>query len=224
MRSRLELKVILIFQLLVSALDSDILWPSNEDSPFSDTSLSLSQTSSFLDSIKFSESQEPLFEDLDSTIISPSSDIDGLTGSSFTNDVALDKSFELADCSPSESLSTIGTSRVRRLDLEESGSCKDTAAEPHPGGEDIFNERVDVLRGDPDILQKLTETMRNKAANTQCVFFTLSILPWGVCSSGWPPDEILLGETVAIPTRGVFSVYTLEYYKLGKLQSQSDDS
>lgn len=210
MYAHLRLNTMLILQLFLPASDSDLLGPAVGDPLFFDPSLSPNQAS-FVVSAKLPEIQDSLFENLDSSIDLSLSDIDGLTGSPFSNDDALDKDFQLADCS---SLETLFPVRVRRLDG--SGNCKYSAAESHSSSEDTFQEPMDLLSGDPDILDKLTETMRNKAANTQCVFYTLSILPWGVCSSGWPPDEIALGETIMIPTRGVYGLFRLEYYKLGK--------
>ena len=212
MYARLKLKIILTVQLVLPASTSDLMWPSNEDLLFSDTSLSFGQTL-FSDSTNLSQNQEAFFEELDSGNVWPLSDTDGLTGSPFSDD-AWDRTFELAGCSSSENLSAMDKSRVRRLNKSE--KCKNSAVELHSSNEDVFKERVDLLGGDLDILKKLTETIRNKAANTRCVFYTLSILPWGVCSSGWPPDEIATGESVSIPTRGVFSLYRLEYYNLGK--------
>lgn len=214
MNAHLTLKITLGLRLLLLTSGSDLVWPSSEDSIFSDTGLSLSQTS-FIDSLKSSEHQESLFEGLDDGIVLPFSDTDALVGSPFSTNDAFDTALELTDCSSPEILHTIGQSRVRRWDG--SGYCKDPSREPHTNSEDVFKERMDLLRSDPNILDKLTETMRNRAANTLCVFYTFSILPWGVCSSGWPADEILLGKTMTIPGRGVFDLYRLEYYKLGKL-------
>lgn len=212
MLAHLKLSILLVWQLLLPVSDSNLLWPSNEESLFPDTSLPLGQT--FFDSIELSENQESLFEDLDGSILLPLSDTDGVTRRPFSKEDSLDKAIELADCS-SENLSTMDISMVKRI--AESGSCKNTAAELQSDSEDAFQERVKLLGDDSATWDKLTETMRNKAAHTRCVFYTLSLLPWGVCSSGWLPDEIPLGESISIPTRGVFILYTLEYYKLGKL-------
>lgn len=214
MYAHFKLKLVLIVQLFSPASDAAFLWPPVGNPLLFDPNLSLGQAS-FVDSVQSLENQDPLFKDLDSGFVLPLSDTDVLTGSLLFNDDALGKDSELADCSSSETPSAIAMSRVRRLDQSE--TCKTTAGEPGSSSDDDFKERINLPFGDLNILDKLTEAMKNKAANTRCVFYTLSILPWGVCSSGWPPDEIPMGRTVNIPTRGVFSLYVLEYYKLGKL-------
>ena len=214
MYAHFKLKLILILPLLSPASDSDFLWPPAGNSLFSDPNITLGEAS-FVDSAKLPEHQDLFFEDLDNSIDLPSSDTGGLMGSLFFNDDAQDQDFELAECSSSQTSSAIGISRVKRLD--QSGNCKTSTTQPDSSSDDDFKESIDLLSGDLNILDKLTEAMKNKAANTRCVFYTLSILPWGVCSSGWPPDEIPMGRTIDIPTRGVFDLYVLEYYKLGKL-------
>lgn len=219
MHAHLKFRLLLILQLFLPASNSDPLWLPSVNSLVLEPNLSLSQAS-FVDSATFAEDQDPLFENVDSGIVLPLDDPDSLTESLFSDDGgALNKDIKVAGCSSSETFSTTEISRVRRRD--ESGNCRNSAAEVPSSNEDGFQERVDLLPGDLDILDQLTETMRNKAANTRCVFFTLSVLPWGVCSSGWPPDEIPMGESISIPTRGAFSLYVLEYYKVGKLRADS---
>lgn len=143
--------------------------------------------------------------------------------SSLSDHTLFDDTFEMAECETSKSLPVIGKkSRLRRLD--DSRSCKiptttpPTGVDPPLGGAD--DEPVKILDlmtrlNDPYFLMKYTAARQNRDHNSYCYLFTEGILPWGVCSSGNPEDQLTINDQLHVVTIGFFNAYDLDHCTLG---------
>jgi hypothetical protein len=185
--------------------------------PFDQVEPSLSQAASFFDepaslsglptsseeSKAYSPySSEPLFEDTPTW-----SQTDDVTSNVFWDDIILKDSFEVADCSTSEFLSSIGKkSRVRRRDdsrtCEAPATIPPTDAKKKPKRPDRDSNptppRYDPARVDevnqqlfygPDSYDNFLLSGDNPETNSFCYLVTQTFLPFGVCSSGNISDE-----------------------------------
>lgn len=200
MRSLLLLDMFFTLPAILAALDS---WPSNDESLFSDPDLALDASALPSNELALAPSDQTESPSLfDSDLLPENSETDtpwsfswdlnddSSLGSSL-DDVGVDNSFELADCSASESLHFFGKSRVRRND--HLGICKKKpdAATGESEGWDLesFQRALDIR---PGAEEKPTELTNSEQQNRFCFLLTLGALPWGVCSSGNPADEVLV--------------------------------
>jgi hypothetical protein len=157
----------------------------------------------------FPDSPEPFFED------TPSWSESGKVNTNvFSDDIILNDFFEVADCSTSEFLPSIGKkSRLRRRD--ESRTCEapatipptDAKKKPKRPGRDsnptpppYDPARVDELNKQllygPDSYDNFLSSGANQESNSFCYIFTQTLLPFGVCSSGKKSDETLAASQV----------------------------
>ena len=165
-----------------------------------------------------------LWSDLDADI-APSSNIDNINGPNFIfddNDNDNDKSsFQLVDCSNSESLPTfdssltfdpldslpnidIAQSRLRRREgggqecVNPATTPRTDSQSPRRGSPKVSNleDEFRQLLEDPEMLNRATlSTSGNQNYNTPCFVITDGRLPWGVCSSGRVGEQERVRET-----------------------------
>lgn len=197
MRSHLIFSFISVLSI-VSALDSDLTWPSNGDFSL-DTDLSSNQETL--------SSALPLDPDFGIDLTTPPADsyLTDIPSSDVPLDTNIDNSSILnfdsplvvADCSSSERFPTIGKSRLRRLDG--STSCSNNPISGDTGGEvtlptDLFSSDTAI-----DALEKKV-TGDNQERNADCITYTQGALPVGLCSTGLLPDVSVIGS---FPINGV---------------------
>lgn len=110
---------------------------------------------------------------------SPQDESDIFWGDAPPNDDGdIAESFDLVDCSSSNSFPAFGKSRIRRRD--ESTRCKNPSLTSPPSDNFPFGTSADPLAG----LQLFTSFRRNRRKNTACDALTFNVLPFGVCNSG----------------------------------------
>ena len=142
---------------------------------------------------------------------------------SLLDDTLLSDSFEVADCSRSESLPAMGRkSRVRRLDG--SGTCVNPSTTPptavdEPSGS-VSDKPVDLrdllrLLDSPIFMEMSRQSKKDKDNNQYCFLYTDGNLPWGVCSSGRPDDQRKVIGQLDISGFGSFDAYELDHCTLG---------
>lgn len=203
MRWLLLLGVSFTLLAINGAMDS---WPSNDDSLFSDSDWALDSPALPSDDLALvpldQDNSPPLFDtdlpsvnsetDLSESIPWAFNDDPTLSPSSSFDDLSLADSFQLADCSASsENLPLFSKSRIRRNDSP--GVC-----EPNPDGTSSDGlEGLDLgrIQRELDVRLNPVETMKgtlNDEHNEFCTLLTVGALPWGVCSSGNPADELLV--------------------------------
>lgn len=164
-----------------------------------------------------SDASDSLFEDDVNT------QNDKVDLNSLLDDTLLGDSFEVADCSSSESLPAISRkSRVRRLDG--SGACVNPSPTPptavdEPSGS-VSDKPVDLrdlmrLLDSPIFMEMSRQSKKDKDNNQYCFLYTDGNLPWGVCSSGRPDDQRKVIGQLDISGFGSFDAYELDHCTLG---------
>ena len=159
---------------------------------------------------------ESVFMDQDD-IISPSNKNDEWNEISSWNDVALDNSPELSECSSSEIPPSLGRSRVRRRN--EPRICKDDPTSSSgivssvKGGDPDFSRLSEVLPQNPDDATRLLGAMGDENQNSFCALYTKLVMPYGVCSQG----EVMVAGILTLPSGGIFYHYTLRQFTIGML-------
>lgn len=223
MRSVLLLDLLFTFVAITDAMDS---WAFDDESLFSNSNLALDASVLPVKELALAPSDQnesPSLFALDLPPENSETDTSGLLpwdlngdsalGSSF-DDLGIHDSFKLADCSASENLTPFDKLRTRRN--ENLGKC-----EQNPDGLTGDTQR------DPESIQKLLETqlgaeeipmagLTSKDQNQFCFLLSLGVLPWGVCSSGDPADELLvIMDPITINGNPQALAYTLSHCTLG---------
>ena len=227
MRFSLLLDLLFTLSATTATLDS---WPSTDDSLFaaSDSTFDspalpaneLASTSLFQD-----DSPSPFKTDL--LPENPETDPPGLIPWDLNNDSSLgplfenlsvDDSFQLADCSASsENGPLFSKSRTRRNDSP--GICEPRADSTPPDGTE---ELLDLGRLQRELDVRLNPvdetkgTLNAEELNEFCSLFTVGVLPWGVCSSGNLADELLVAvDPITVNGGPQTLAYTLTHCTLG---------
>ena len=229
MFSRLIFSTIFMHSVIVSAamLDFDPTWFLTDDTLLSNTELP-----SGPGSISFSQPLSPadpslsLFDPAqlpeNSVFLSTNNDIETfdallwdmdkgiptLSGTDNNDESNLfsDDSFQLVDCSASESPPMLGRSRLRRGD---DGKCaKPSTLPPLKSESSAVNlplNRIRQLFSNPDWQEMAIQwsISNNRDHNQNCDIFTLGQMPWGVCASGEVIDQVRMTEA------GVFADFKL---------------
>ena len=202
MRSLLLLDVLFTLFAINRAIDS---WPSNDNLFFSDSDFAQDSPALPGDDLALvpldQDNSPPLFDtDLPpvSSGTDPSGSIpwalnDDLTLSPSFDDLSLDGSFQLADCSASsENLPLFSKSRIRRNDSP--GICKQNPDGTSPDGLEGLDlghiQREQDFRLNP--VEKAKGALNGDELNEFCSLLTVGALPWGVCNSGNLADELLV--------------------------------
>lgn len=233
MRSYRWLDLIYTFSALVHATALDLPWSSSDDvfqsdieSPSDQAALPFSQLTPGLD-----DTAASLFEPADapvdlgsSNLHAPGSDLGDLdnskdlfaSGSNLLSDnTVFNTGFDLSDCSPTDSLPNIGKSRARRRD--DSQACPDptvAGAQMASGSADDLSSLRDLFTG-LETIQRLAGGSSTEDQNPACYEFTRGILPWGVCSSGNPDDELQLHSSLMPPAWVIFDIWLLRHCTMG---------
>ena len=232
MRSVLLLDALFSLTAITATMDS---WPSNDESLFSDSDLAMDAPALPINELALGPSDQDesswLFDPdlvslLDPDLLPATSETDtsGLqfwdlddasTLGSSIDDVEMDNSFQLADCSASESLPLFGKSRAKRND--NLGVCKETPDAASDGLEGWTLERLErALNGRPGAAETPEGALNSEEQHEICSLLSLGALPWGVCSSGNPADEVLMVvDPIIIKGNPQTLAYTLFHCRLG---------
>lgn len=197
MHSRPLFGLISLFSI-VSALDSDPSWFLDGDFS-SDTDLALSPgvlSAALPSDLDFGVDSTTPPVDSYSSDISSNNDLPWDTNLDSNNVLNFDDPLLIADCSSSENIPSIGTSRLRRRDG--SASCVNNGVNKGTSGE--INLPTVLFSSDAlDALEtKIMST--NREQNGNCLLYSQQVLPVGVCSSGRIQD---ISVTGAITIGGV---------------------
>lgn len=242
MCSRIVLGLIsFILTFLVSTVDSDLAEPLNDESLFSDQPLPLDESALssnqpvFLASndIASQSSNQPVFlasndiappsfsdwddlnTDTSELLSSSESANDSILSTPFNDPLLADTSQQVGCLTSSEYLPPFGKSRARRRDGL--GLCPNTA---NGGAGDIVWPDLPglrELRTKWDGQELMNEAVGDSRFNALCYLYSLSILPFGVCSSGDPKDVRLTTGETAIGPYGRFITYIVSRGTLGTL-------
>lgn len=167
MTVRLILDTMFSFSVIVPLVMSDLAWPLNHELSAPETDFSLNnEVLAFDQSMNFNSSPEPdLFPEN-----AKSSDF-------FSNDeIGVNESFELADCSSSELRPALGTSRMRRRGVSE--ECKNPTSTSSTSAFSLWDPAIDPW----GLVENRIE--QNSLRYSDCVVLTFNVLPFGLCHSG----------------------------------------
>jgi hypothetical protein len=212
--------VLFILFNVVSATDSDSIWPSSQESRFPDmeltsneAALTLTEPALSLNLMSLpSDESKSLFDNPESTNLFLSDNLD-LVG---------DEPVELADCSSSEFSPAIGKSRVRRLDGGPAG-CQNPDSTPSGSGSS-FNDlsAYETLLSNLERLYGANGAQEELKQNSICSLVTANLLPWGVCSSGDSSQiEVAIRNTPDPSLGGVGQLFHLYSCTLGTFSPEN---
>lgn len=139
------------------------------------------------------------------------SSFNGLNLISANNDALISDNslFDLADCSTSSTPPFPEIGKISRLKRRQTTS--DSCKIPTRGAADIPSsssgqtldpakvEEFNELMKDPETRQLLDNAKADPNHNPYCHLLTAGLLPWGVCSSGNPDDEVLASDQLVFP-------------------------
>lgn len=205
--------VLFIFLIVVSAADSDSIWPSSQEGLFPDIEFSSNGGALALNEPALPFSPTTLPSDESKSLFDNPEDNNLFLSGNF--DLVSDDSFRLADCSSSVLSPVIGKSRVRRLDGGSAGCQNRDSTLPSGSGSSF-----DDLPAFETLLSTLERAYGSDAAqeelkhNSICSLVTANKLPWGVCSSGDPLHVEAAIRHTPDPSLGVAILFHLYYCSL----------